>query len=278
MKILTGAVVRPNCPLADIQALRSLGCRLVRYQIYAEKFGWHASVMNQLDNLDMLLAQDTGMLFIVDIHAPPSGQAELVAMWKLIATAYRDNDDIRAYGILNEPAQNCRTLMERAVKEIRTRDITKTVCVTCKTGQVADNFTLDNNIASGLPRFSPIQSTRLWYEAHMYRPMEFTHQGLPPAPGLPPRPVGVACPSWAELEKYLAPVIKIGKTGKQILIGEFGVSAFAEPQERLLYLRRCVALFRQYDFNWCYHAFGDAPVWQPSPDMLEVLAAEWYRS
>ena len=97
----------------------------------------------------------------------------------------------------------------------------------------------------------------------MYEPGDFTHQ-LPkkgrtfspetavkyPAPGR----------DRAYLEKALAPVRAFeAKHGAKIYVGEFSASAWAPGADR--YIADCIALFREYGWDWTYHAFREWEGW-----------------
>ena len=45
----------------------------------------------------------------------------------------------------------------------------------------------------------------------------------------------------------------------RIYVGEFSAASYAPGAEN--YLRDCIALFEEYGWDWTYHAFREADVW-----------------
>lgn len=75
------------------------------------------------------------------------------------------------------------------------------------------------------------------------------------------------------------------RTGGRIYIGEFSAAIWAEGAEN--YIADCIAVFREYGWDWTYHAFREYAGWsvehegtdpqhiRPSPDnpRMRVLKA-----
>ena len=62
------------------------------------------------------------------------------------------------------------------------------------------------------------------------------------------------------IRRELAPVLEFQRRHKcKIYVGEFSAAAWAPGAEN--YLRDCIELFEEYGWDWTYHAFREAPVW-----------------
>lgn len=199
---------------ADINQLRLWGCNLIRYQIVNSNgtnyisdgnggITLTTSCWNAMNSLlsQVATANNTATLsafpplkVVLDVHTTspffpglPTDAGEidvwcsvanrykLASLWKTLATTYKDNADIAAYEIINEPAPPRTAEGYRALNEI-VQQVTDTIRA------VDGNRTL---IASG-PEYSrpsrmdkivPTTDTNTIYTFHMYEPIEFTNQG-----------------------------------------------------------------------------------------------------
>ena len=90
--------------------------------------------------------------------------------------------------------------------------------------------------------------------------MEFTHQGVYGSPK------GIVWPDpskgWDRdfIRQTLAPVREFEKRhGAKIYVGEFSAAAWAPGAET--YIEDCISVFKEYGWDWTYHAFREASVW-----------------
>ena len=109
----------------------------------------------------------------------------------------------------------------------------------------------------------PLDLTNVIYQVHMYEPGDFTHQ-IPRSrqDGEPAALVAYPSPGHdrAALEQVLSVVRAFEKKhGAKIYVGEFSASAWAPGADR--YLADCIALFREYGWDWTYHAFREWEGW-----------------
>lgn len=173
---------------ADFKRLKSMGMNVVRFNISYVVFesdekpyeykqeGW--------DWLDKNIgwAEKYGIYLIIDMHVPQGGyqggtddgyglwddksnQKRLKALWKAIASRYKDKTIIAAWDILNEPtprdSSNWQTLADELITEIRSVDTNHLIIVE----------------ADMLSNFLPVVSdTNIMYDIHFYSPNEYTHQ------------------------------------------------------------------------------------------------------
>ena len=270
----------------DFKTLHAWGATLLRFQMVRD---WHAVNGNQdldeydrwlesrLDHFDKVvlpLARKYGIMVVLDLHVPPGGRdagmeanmfydemiaGHFVELWRRIAKRFRGRGGIYGYDLINEPCQRRETpagcdwwnLQRRAAEAIRAEDPDTPILVESNQWDSPETFRY----------MSPMTLTNVIYEVHMYGPDDFTHQRV-----LGTRPWTVSYPNdekgWnrAHLADMLEPVREFQrKHGARIYVGEFSAAAWAPGAEN--YLRDCIAIFEEYGWDWTYHAFREAPVW-----------------
>ena len=285
-----------NITEKDVEDFHQWGGTLFRFQINRN---WHKLDDNQdleeygrwvdsrLDNLEDVLrwCNDRGMKVCVDLHALPGGKwgeregeplemnmfsddryaGAFIDTWRRIATRFNGNPALYGYDLVNEPSQtrplkhNYWELQLEAARAIREIDQTTPIVFAANLASQAGAF---RNLV-------PIPMDNVIYQAHCYLPGEFTHQGVhrnqrstpekPIAwPGKALRDDGYWDKEW--LRNALRPVLDFQKRHKcRIYVGEFSAAAWAPGAEN--YLRDCIDLFEEYGWDWTYHAFREAPVW-----------------
>jgi hypothetical protein len=282
-----------------MSSLVSHNANLIRYQITevnqdtannrtAEQ--WKNWIRTALDNLDILLRdvlRQSSALVVIDVHTPPGGMSNnhtfamfstkpemkktLIQMWEEIALRYRDNNQIKAYGIINEPlgkVDDVNRLMRSAVMHIRAIDKDKVISIT---NQGSNPRTFTNMVA--------LPDVKLWYEMHFYLPPNLTFQGIAGTP------IGAKYPSLSTtkdtLKDYMARVRKFQLDHKvRIYVGEFSISSLADDQSRINYLSDCISIFEGYGWHWTYHAWRESHYWdvEPKPNVAAVLYNAWARN
>ena len=256
-------------------------------------------VDSRLDNLEDVLrwARKYGLKIVVDLHALPGGRSKsremnmfrdpryadaFVETWRRIATrcvsaaqtacapavqaarapAVQTAGVLYGYDLVNEPVQLGRapidywTLQRRAAEAVRAIDPDTAIIVESNGWDAPGTFAY----------LSPLRMDNVIYQVHCYAPMEFTHQGVHA------NPVG---PKWPDPEKkwtqdflrdLLEPVRAFqARHGCRIYVGEFSAAAWAPGAEN--YLRDCIDLFEEYGWDWTYHAFREAPVWDVEKEL-----------
>ena len=267
----------------DIADIAAMGATLARFQITRnwsavddnqdlEEYGrW---VDSRLDNLENVIrwARERGVKIVVDLHALPGGRDKrremnmfrdaryadaFVETWRRIATRFRGNADvIYGYDLVNEPVQLGRapfdywSLQRRAAEAVRAIDPDTAIIVESNGWDAPGTFSY----------LSPLRMDNVIYQVHCYAPMEFTHQGVYGSP------VG---PKWPDPERkwtqdfirgLLEPVREFQTRHRcRIYVGEFSAAAWAPGAEN--YLRDCINLFREYGWDWTYHAFREWEGW-----------------
>ena len=268
----------------DFRTLRDWGVTLVRFQMVrgwgrtndnrdiAEYGRWVDGRLDVLERIVLPCVRRYGMKTVVDLHVAPGGRGEggqmnmfvepeyaaaFVETWKRIARRFRGNADaIYGYDLINEPSQvefcDCGywDLQRRAAEAVRAIDPETTIIIESNQWASPGEFT----------RLGALDMDNVIYQAHLYAPLEYTHQGVGG------RKTGLAYPDgkkgWNReyLVRMLAPVRAFEKKHRaKIYIGEFSAIAWAEGAER--YLADCISIFEEYGWDWTYHAFREWQGW-----------------
>ena len=299
-------VMSPSKPMTedDFRTLKEWGATLLRYQIVGDFGGvgqdrdlakydrWVNGKLDHLESTVIPLARKYGLKVVVDVHNPPGGRLpnkdwrmyyepkyaeHFVALWQRIAARFAKHGDvIYGYDLDNEPVQTDKaasdcdywSVQRRAAEAVRAVDPTTPIVVESNAWDSPDAFRY----------LSALDMDNVIYQVHMYVPGEFTHQGVHGSP------VGVAYPNakkgWdrAYLKKVLEPVRAFEKRhGAKIYVGEFSAIAWADGADR--YLADCISIFREYGWDWTYHAFREWTGWSvehetASPKARPVPAAD----
>ena len=313
---LRGAMVSPRATPDDLRTFgREWKANLVRWQLFGFKprFDtgdlkvYDARLTEELKKLDAALGvcEEVGLMVVVDLHTGPGHWAQgerglfanaacqkrFVEIWQHIARRYKTAKCVWGYDLLNEPLENTvaegladwQELAERAARAIRKIDPERAIIVEPAPWGGPD----------GLDQLQPLDVPNVLYSVHMYRPHQFTHQGVHSRTAKPLRYPGViAGARWdkAQLEKALKPVIDFQKTyGVHIFLGEFSAIRWAPDGSAHRYIRDCIEIFEKYGWDWTYHAFREWSGWSvehttdranakpaEQPTQRQKLLLEWF--
>lgn len=269
----------------DFATLGRWGANLVRYQIaknWNELNAWLDadeydkyldSALDILESRVLPLAGKYGLLVCIDLHATPGARClqkenrmfyedryyrQFVETWRRIAVRFRDDPRLYGYDLVNEPEQkhiarhsylHCQLAAARAIREV---DRVTPIIVS------APGF----GSPAGFKDLSPIRMDNVIYQTHCYLPLEFTHQGV----GGDMREGLVTYPNpergWDReyVRRSLQPVLEFSRRhNAKIYIGEFSAVGWAPGADA--YIRDCIAIFNEYGWDWCYHAFREWDGW-----------------
>ncbi len=265
---------------------------------------WLAGALADCDRA-VDLAEELGVLLLVDLHCPPGGRAEggvcrmfrekqyqdaLVEVWERIARRYKGRRAVWAYDLINEPVEgtvppgllNWRELATKVAQTIRAVEPGKAVVV--EPGPWGGPGGFDN--------FAPLDLDGIIYSCHMYLPHSFTHQGVGNDT------VGLVYPGVVDGERWdkdrLRAALQPARDFQQafnvaIYVGEFSAIRWAPDNSAYRYLRDCIDLFEEYGWDWAYHAFREWSGWSVEhttdrqnpgrsalPTDREQLLRSWY--
>lgn len=281
------------CKEDDFRTLREWGATLARYQMVrgwgshndnqdlAEYARWVDSKIDHLLNDVLPWAEKYGIEIVVDLHVAPGGRREdgdmnmfydekfanaFLETWKNIAKRCVGKKCIWGYDLINEPcqkhqgAENCDywTLQKRAAELVRTIDPVTPIIIESIGWDSPTEFDI----------MHPLALPDIIYQAHMYIPHEFTHQGVHGK--LQPFAYPNAEKGWDRefLRRNLQPVLDFQRRhDAKIYIGEFSAIAWAQGPEA--YLRDCISLFEEYGWDWTYHAFREWNGWSVEHEAKE---------
>ena len=267
----------------DVETLHRWGATMARFQIMRNWFmdndcqdldEYARWIDSRLDNLEDVLrwAEARGMKICVDLHSPPGGKRPgdrtmnmffeekyadaFVETWKRIAARFRGHPALYGYDLVNEPVQRLPVavgyweIQRRAAEAVRAIDPDTPIVV-------------ESNLSASPAAFrylSPLAMDNVIYQIHVYTPHDYTHQGIRGTPRGAVWPDPAAGRDAGLLRRTLEPVRAFQERHRaRIYVGEFSAAAYAPGAER--YLRDCISLFEEYGWDWTYHAFREADVW-----------------
>lgn len=285
----------------DLKTLHRWGANLVRAQItrnwgainteldLAEYKQWLDAKLDDLEKT-MELARKYGIKFVIDLHSPPGGKIDarnmrmfferkyadaFIDCWKKIATRFKDNPQIYAYDLVNEPVQAIPSecdyweLQRRAAEAVRAIDPDTPIMIESNESDRPQTYVY----------LSPIRMDNVIYKVHMYFPLAYTHQRLrgekDPVFGYPGMIEGEM---WNrdKIKETLQPVRDFQLRHKcKIYVGEFSAVVWAPGADQ--YIRDCISVFEEYGWDWTFHAFREWSGWSvehdgTNPDDLKPAA------
>lgn len=196
--------------------------------------------------------------------------ANVAPVWEHLARRYRNEKQVLAYDILNEPnGHHARVWRDRFAQEtvdrIRAVDPDTWIIYEPPPWSLPDQ---------AFEEIEPLAGDRLVYSFHFYYPHSYTHQGIGgyrkpefrrPYPGMLRNFSDNKPQLWdkAMLEKSMRNVIEFRKKhGVKIFVGEFGVIRWAEGSDR--WLKDAIELFEANGWDWTFHSYYEWNGWNPT--------------
>lgn len=176
-------------------------------------------------------------------------------------------NELGAYEILNEPVirdgskvefpKTWPGLVRGIVGEIRKYDAKRFVAVSLPIGGLPGEYG---------EKFQPLADANIIYNAHMYMPYDYTHQGVGEwskrdveYPGM----IGFKYWDSNALEKYMFPLLSFQrKYNVPVWIGEFSAIRYAPNSDQ--YLSDLLTIFDKHGLGWSYYSFKGFHGWNPS--------------
>ncbi|MCL2622990.1 MAG: glycoside hydrolase family 5 protein [Planctomycetaceae bacterium] len=318
---LRGAMIGTTVDEKDIRVLGGeWGANHIRWQLLWGGFpngpadtatvqeyrDWLEREYQRLEQL-LPVCEELGMLIVIDLHTPPGGrdqdanmplfqkkewQDEFLHTWEVIATRFKGNKAVWAYDLLNEACEgkvadglmNWQELATAVAKRIRAIDAERAIIVEPAPWGSPDS----------LDWFEPLEGIdNVVYSVHMYLPHRFTHQGVGNETKPLTYPGEVDGVFWDKdrLRTALEPVFRFQKDYHvHIYLGEFSAIRWAPGNSAYHYLKDCIEIFEESDWDWAYHAFREWEGWSvehvvpsnatrraESPTDRQLLLMEYFR-
>jgi aryl-phospho-beta-D-glucosidase BglC (GH1 family) len=276
---------------ADLRTLANWGANSIRWQLTWDGFprspadtaalplytAWMQRALAHLDSL-LPVCRALGLHIALDLHTPPGGRASsgqecklfqsplwqqaFRNLWKEIATRYRNETAIWGYDLVNEPLEGVipnglmdwPALATQTAQDIRAVDSTHWIIIEASPG----------GSPVALAAMEPINIPGVVYSLHMYEPSLFTHQGIYSVSEAISYPGIIGGKEWNKetLRQYLNPVKEWQQDYKaRIYVGEFSAIRWAPGESAHNYLRDCIEIFEEWNWDWTYHAFREWHGW-----------------
>jgi endoglucanase len=208
-------------------------------------------------------ALSNGLAVVINVHhfeelcrEPDKHFRRLAALWKQIATRYRNRPERLFFEILNEPHgaltdERWQRMVPPLLDVIRESNPERAVIV--GPGRW-------NNLQHLEKLELPAQDRRLIVTFHYYSPFEFTHQGAEWAAGSQ-KWKGRTWKGTPEEEEALRKDFEkvtawSKRNGRPIFLGEFGAYSAADMESRARWTHAVVREAEKRGFSWCYWEFG----------------------
>ncbi len=187
---------------------------------------------------------------------------KLINVWETIASRYKGHPALLGYDLINEPCQiidpplpgmDCISTQLKAVEAIRKVDPSARIYIELSAGDEPHCYRT----------FKPLNIVNVVYEVHMYRPHEFTHQQVSgnflPVTAYPGMINGVYYDK-NKLKEILQPVRDFQVNySVPIYVGEFSAVRWASGAAQ--YLKDCIEIFEEYEWDWSYHVYRSWTGW-----------------
>ena len=211
------------------------------------------------------LKMNVGLAGLSDgLFTSQTAQTRLINAWKLIAERYKNTSTVWAYDLANEPVVSKQypydytypldntimmwpSLAETLVNEIRLIDPVKSIIIESL------------NYGVALDDIKPIDASvpNIIYSVHLYQPGELTGQFGPETPVIAyPGTIDGIYYDKAKLKEILAPLKAYQEKYRvPIYIGEFSCIRWAPNNSAYNYIRDCIEIFEEYNWDYDYYSF-----------------------
>ncbi len=199
----------------------------------------------------------------------PKRYEEAVEIAGIISNHFKNRGkELGAYEFFSEPvivSQDGKSklpevwphLMKEIIKKIREVDQERYIIVTPGIWGMPE----------GYKNFQPLDDQHIIYDAHVYIPHQYTHQGLEGIPfGIKyPGIIGFRYWNKKELEDSISPLIEFqNKYKKLVWIGEFSAVRWAPGGDD--YVRDLIDVFDSHGWGWSYFCYNSYHGWNPDYD------------
>lgn len=254
----------------DAERIRAMGANCIRlitvfWTFEEEPYKYSAEAFRMLDRVIEECGKK-GILVVLSCNSAPGGQnpqrhggaagenefwnvldyqKRYSAMWKEIASHYKDSRAIAGYDVMNEPVPPDQASLVRAY-----RDIVDSIRSTGDRHVIFLQYALKAGIEP-----TALEGENIAYSFHYYAPTEFTHQKVP----------GTRYPGTIEgrpwnresIEKVVARryVESAQRKGLCLWVGEFGAVDEAPEDDELTWIDDCIGTWEKFGLGWCYYLY-----------------------
>lgn len=257
------------------QVLKAWNVNLLRMQIkgfseqeVASRKLYLEALKKKLDHVEkvLMLCRKYGISMVIDLHRGPlTGKSKyssnmipanydssvLVEAWRMIASRFKDDPSIFGYDILNEPS---------VAPEVWSRIFQEVMAAVRKVDRKTPLIT------ESLFCYYPDEN--VIYSPHFYSPHALTHYGVGSIGRVKwsyPGYINGVYWDKEQIRLALEPVIAFQrKYDARIYIGEFSCVPWVHGAAQ--YINDCIEIFEEYGWDWTYHAFREAPMWNVEYD------------
>lgn len=293
-----GANVSPSITRADLEAFKATSGNLIRLSFptnpFAEMEAPHQLRDSAFYELERILdiCEDLDLQVLIDPHRYPGTMHKWTMLgndpfWKeakyhdiaeniWIEIAKRTSKRgkvVAGLDILNEPGfgngfekgtlGDINMFYERFTKSIRQYDSVHTIVLAAPRFLPENNLTVTMGYVEGLQLMELPEDDNLAVEVHMYKPQEFTHQGIWEPSELKPYPGVYDSLNWNK--ELIREYMKKAHDWQVANIVPVFVGEFSCPRDLGemgdLYIKDCIDVFEEFGFSWAYHAWRENEVW-----------------
>jgi len=191
--------------------------------------------------------------------------------------------ELAAYEFLSEPGMKA----GKGVKSKRPpewHDIQKEIIAVVRKNDPSRWIVMNPGPGGGLKgyhNYQPFEDDKIVYGAHMYAPIQYTHQGSRYKQNFKTHeyPGKIKGEYWDKdtLRDALSEVRAFQEAhGKLIWIGEFSTVRWSPGGRQ--YLLDVVEIFNSYGWGWAYHSYNAAQSWNPDYDDQQTKSHEGLKS
>lgn len=289
--MVRGFMTPTNAKQIDIMDMKNVyGANFMRYQINGAAADgvvlsatnlvsyrtWLEKKLKILDDC-LLWAKQNEIKILIDMHHPfgasvpgiinPAGVINqyyydnMLIIWKEIVNRYKNHPSVWGYEIINEPFQftlSANGPLDRTYWSLQKEFILATTEIDATKKIIVDvnGYTNPNMFRYVEPMLT---MTNIWYTSHMYLPAQYT-TATNTTGTYPGMQINGKTLNKEYLVNLLQPVRDFQLTyNVPIYIGEFSTPRWTSGAN--LWLRDCIEIFEEYDWDWSYHAFREADMW-----------------
>jgi len=246
----------------DAEIIKKLGFNCIRlpfnYRLLEEPEGF------EFLKKAVLWFTERKMYVILDMHAVPGSQNQdwhsdsdgkalffedeshrkhYLNLWKQLSDAFKDNEYVAGYDVMNEPVTDKLDILKQAYKDV--------IDVIRKNGDQHIIFLEGNMWAQQVDFIPEILSENVAISIHFYEPTKFVFNQVSNLTY--PGRIGDIQWNKARIAKYLK---QYTKYGVPIYVGEFGIASRCQHcKKEYDWVRDVLQIFKQYRFHWTYWTY-----------------------